>query len=103
VTRVFPFRRNHFHEREWSRSGVTAWYIDPTTALEIQVASPEDTILNKLGWYRSGGQTSDRQWSDVLGIATSRSLDWDYLRTWASDRGVTDLVEKLFDEAGQVS
>ena len=70
---VFPFGRNQFHEREWSRSGVTAWYIDPTTALEIQVASPEDTILNKLAWYRSGGQTSDSQWSDGLGIATSRS------------------------------
>jgi hypothetical protein len=100
---VFLFGDNDFHEREWARSGVTAWYVEAGTPLEIQVASPEDTILGKLAWYRSGGQTSDRQWSDVLGIATSRPLDWSYLRTWARDRGVTDLVEKLFDEAGQIS
>lgn len=100
---VFPFGGNELHEREWARSGVTAWYSEPDSPLEIRVASPEDTILGKLAWYRSGGQTSDRQWSDVLGIATSRPLDWDYLRTGAREQGVTDLVEKLFEEAGQVS
>ena len=28
------------------------------------VASPEDTILAKLEWYRLGGETSARQWRD---------------------------------------
>jgi Nucleotidyl transferase AbiEii toxin, Type IV TA system len=60
---VFPFGRNDFHEREWGRSDITAWYVEPATSLEIRVASPEDTILAKLAWYRNGGQTSDRQWT----------------------------------------
>jgi hypothetical protein len=98
---IFPFGQNDFHEREWERSRVTAWDVDPVTAVEIQVASAEDTILNKLSWYQIGGQVSDRQWSDVLGIATSRSLDWEYLRAWAPGRGVIGLLEKLFGEAGQ--
>ncbi len=38
---VFPFGRNDFHEREWARSGVTAWYADSATPLEIQVAISE--------------------------------------------------------------
>jgi hypothetical protein len=31
-------------------------------------ASPEDTILAKLEWFRMGGDVSERQWRDVLGI-----------------------------------
>jgi hypothetical protein len=32
------------------------------------VASAEDIVLAKLEWYRLGGETSDRQWRDVLGV-----------------------------------
>ena len=32
------------------------------------VASPEDTLLAKLEWYRLGGEVSERQWRDVLGV-----------------------------------
>ena len=31
-------------------------------------AAPEDIILHKLEWYKAGGEISDRQWNDVLGI-----------------------------------
>jgi hypothetical protein len=34
----------------------------------FNVASPEGTILNKLEWYRMGGEVSDRQWNDILGV-----------------------------------
>lgn len=34
----------------------------------IFVATAEDTILSKLAWYRLGGEVSDRQWNDILGI-----------------------------------
>ncbi len=33
-----------------------------------RVATPEDTILQKLRWYRAGDEISDRQWRDVLGV-----------------------------------
>ena len=38
----------------------------------VLVASPEDTILAKLEWYRAGGETSERQWSDILGVLRTK-------------------------------
>jgi hypothetical protein len=61
----------------------------------VVVKSPEDTILRKLAWYRLGGETSDRQWGDVLGIVRTQAgrLDLTYLRRWADTLGVADLLE----------
>ncbi len=28
----------------------------------------EDIVLSKLEWYCMGGEVSDRQWRDVLGV-----------------------------------
>jgi hypothetical protein len=84
------------------REAIRRWEVDPSGSVELKVASAEDTILEKLIWYKSGGQISDHQWSDVLGIATTQQLDREYLREWAPELGVADLLEKLFDEAGQI-
>jgi len=67
----------------------------------IFVASPEDTILAKLEWYRMGGEVSDRQWRDVLGIRSiqGKRLDEEYIRKMASELRLTDLVERLFSES----
>ncbi len=61
------------------------------------VASPEDTILAKLEWYRLGGEVSERQWRDVIGIVSvqGEQLDWEYLRRTAIQLGVADLLESL--------
>ena len=50
------------------------------------VASPEGTILNKLEWYRMGGEVSDRQWNDILGVLKVQGTDLDmaYLQRWAA-------------------
>jgi len=65
-------------------------------------AGPEDTVLAKLEWYRSGGEVSDRQWRDILGILKTRAgeLDPDYLRRWGEELGVRDLLERALQEAG---
>ncbi|MEI2691412.1 MAG: hypothetical protein V9H69_17585 [Anaerolineae bacterium] len=61
------------------------------------VASAEDTILAKLDWYRQGGEVSERQWRDVLGVVKVQGdrLDWTYLRQQAANLGLSDLLEKL--------
>jgi hypothetical protein len=61
-----------------------------------RLATPEDTLLRKLWWYRRGDEGSDRQWRDVLGIVRTvgPTLDRDYLRTWADELGVSDLLER---------
>lgn len=62
----------------------------------LRVKSAEDTVLRKLQWFRAGGEVSERQWRDVLGILGSqgRELDSDYLARWAEELGVRDLLER---------
>jgi hypothetical protein len=69
----------------------------------VSVASSNDVILSKLRWYRLGGESSDRQWSDLLGVARAQRgrLDLEYLRRWSREQGTSDLLDRLLEEAGQ--
>ena len=71
-------------------------------APKARVASPEDTLLAKLEWYRRGGESSERQWSDILGLLRVRTgrLDAAYLADWASALGVADLLQRASRQAG---
>ena len=62
----------------------------------LWIASAEDTILAKLGWYRRGGGISDRQWRDVQGVIELRGpeLEVEYLNRWAPVLGVAELLEQ---------
>ena len=62
----------------------------------VFVKTPEDTLLRKLQWYRLGGEVSDRQWSDVLGVARIQGdrLDRPYLERWSGELGVADLLQR---------
>jgi hypothetical protein len=62
----------------------------------IDVISPEDIILHKLEWFRRGGETSERQWLDVLGVLRVQAgrLDEAYLEHWAAELHVADLLAK---------
>ena len=66
------------------------------------IASAEDIILSKLEWYRLGGETSDRQWRDVLGVLRVQGdrLDREYMQHMAASLGVDDLLPRAFEEAG---
>lgn len=68
----------------------------------FRFATAEDVVLLKLEWFRSGGEVSERQWSDVLGVLRGRAgaLDRAYLARWASEIGVADLLERALGEAG---
>ena len=71
------------------------------TDISANFASAEDTILSKLEWYRMGGEVSERQWRDILGVLKTKAgdLDLDYLRKWANDLKVTDLLERALKES----
>jgi hypothetical protein len=62
----------------------------------------EDLILQKLLWYREGGEISIVQWRDVLGVlhVSGPTLDRDHLATWAAGLGIRDLLERALAEAG---
>lgn len=69
--------------------------------LSAKFASPEDTILAKLEWYRWGGEVSERQWRDILGVlkTCAGKLDMEYLRKWADELNISDLLERSLIEA----
>ena len=63
---------------------------------QFAIATAEDVVLHKLRWYRDGGEVSDRQWSDILGVLRVQgpSLDLEHLRRWAGVLDVADLLER---------
>ena len=62
--------------------------------------TPEDILLVKLFWFRSGGEASEVQWRDIKGIARScgNTLDPRYLRSGAVKLRVGDLLDRALKE-----
>lgn len=74
--------------------------VDEPGARKVCVTSPEDIVLRKLEWFRLGGEASERQWSDLLGVlrVQGTTLDFEYLRRWAAELDVHDLLNRALDE-----
>src|SRR5215210_2982195 len=79
--------------------------ISPGGDETVYVATAEDTVLAKLQWYRAGNETSNTQWSDVVGILkiSKGKLDTNYLRDWAEKLGLTDLLQKALADVQEDS
>jgi hypothetical protein len=75
--------------------------IEPVPGERIHASSPEDSLLWKLRWFRLGGEVSDQQWRDVLGLlrVSGGRMDRDYLRNWAEAHGVSDLLDRALAQA----
>jgi hypothetical protein len=91
-----PFDRSQFERRERQVVG-------DELEQSAYVATAEDTILTKLEWYRLGGEVSERQWRDVLGILKVQGdrLDLVYLQRWAIELNVIDLWQRALNEANK--
>lgn len=68
--------------------------------IRLFILSPEDIVLAKLEWYRLGGELSDQQWRDILGVLLIKQdqLDRDYMQKMADQMNTTDLLERAFQE-----
>jgi hypothetical protein len=90
---IFLPQKRAFEQQQLSRR-----VVEPTensSDERVYILSPEDVILAKLDWYRAGGEVSERQWRDILGVmkAQQTRLDLDYLRASAEDLNVADLLD----------
>jgi hypothetical protein len=96
---IFIPRLRPFQQSQFARAQRQVFELG--TEISANFASAEDTILSKLEWYRSGGETSERQWRDILGILKTREgeLDLEYLRKWAGELNVADLLERAIQES----
>ena len=96
---VFVSQDRPFDRRAFERSRPTS--IEGEEGATLPVSSAEDVVLAKLDWYRRGGEVSERQWTDVMGVlqATGSALDLPYLHRGAVELGVSDLLDRALDEA----
>jgi len=99
VADIFIPKQRPFDRAQLERRTLQVVATDPERTAYI--ASAEDTILAKLDWYRQGGQVSERQWRDVLGVlrVQDNTLDMNYLRSQATALGVADLLEQAVRQA----
>lgn len=96
---IFIRKLRAFDQQQLERRQISVISTDPDQS--VYVVSPEDIILAKLDRYRMGGEISDRQWRDILGVLRTRAgeLDLDYLQTWSNQLKVADLLERALKEA----
>lgn len=98
---VFVVKDRAFDQAAFARH-VTDTLGETPDARTFELTTPEDMVIHKLDWYRMGGEVSERQWLDVLGVAKvqGEDLDWSYIREWAGRLGLADYVDRLRRDAG---
>lgn len=91
---IFSAGEDRFIHSQLARRRYITTTVPGLENVEFPVASAEDTILAKLVWFRKGGEVSDRQWHDILGVLNVQAgqLDMRYLQEWAEELGVADLL-----------
>jgi hypothetical protein len=96
----FVLSEDTYARKSFSRRILSAIY--PEGRVQGFVQTPDDTILAKLRWFRQGGEISETQWRDVIGIIKSQSdrLDETYLRLWAQHLALSDLLQRARHDAG---
>jgi hypothetical protein len=96
---VFILKERPFDQMQLERR--VAQIVTTEPERRAYVCTAEDIILTKLEWYKAGGEISERQWRDVMGVirVQSKSLDVDYLHTWAAELGVLNLLEEALSES----
>ena len=95
---VFVSRGRPFDQAAMARAMPQALSADDS--LRVPVATPEDSIVAKLEWFRLGDESSQRQWDDVSRLVALHgpALDVAHMRLMAESVGVIDLLNRLLAE-----
>jgi len=75
-------------------------HVVPGSAGRLRILTVEDILLNKLRWFKIGGELSDTQVRDIRAlIALNRSvLDLPYLDRWSRELGLGELLDRFLTE-----
>jgi len=96
---VFLPKLRRFDGGEFARA--RKMRIAEDSGVEASVCCAEDIVIAKLEWYRLGGEDSERQWNDVLGVLSLNcgNLDLELLNASAEEIGVGDLLKRALQAA----
>lgn len=96
---IFPLPQGSFEHNQMQRRELLSLSERPQDHAYFTTA--EDIILAKLNWFRMGGETSEQQWRDVLGVMRVQgdALDQAYLYEWAERLGLLDLLDRAKSDA----
>ncbi len=68
---------------------------DPLLNREVDVATPEDTIITKLRWAAIADRLKDRDdIRTVIGVR-GETLDWDYINQWSDKHGTREILDSI--------
>ncbi len=99
---VFLPKLRRFDGGEFARSRKVP--VAEGSDIEARVCCAEDIIIAKLEWYRLGGEDSERQWTDVLGVLRLNAglMDMQLLHESANEVGVVDLLARALEAVATV-
>ncbi len=96
---IFVLKKREFDREAFKRKKLAVQDIGGSR-FEYFISSPEDIILSKLEWFKMGGEVSERQWRDIIGVlkVQENKLDMEYLQKWIDRLHLSDLWERLLEE-----
>lgn len=97
---IFVPKLRRFESGQFARA--TRMAVAERGEITVPVCSVEDIVAAKLEWFRLGGEVSERQWGDIIGVLRncSERLNRELLRESAAELGIADLLTKALVEAG---
>jgi hypothetical protein len=97
---IFIFKDDPYQHNAIERK--TKDKLDEKPDSEYYISAPEDVIIAKLQWNERGNRVSERQWLDILGVVKvqAENLDIRYLKSWSQKLGLSNLLEKAFNDSG---
>lgn len=96
---IFVLKEREFDREAFKRKRLDVQDIEGSR-FEYFISSPEDIILSKLEWFKMGGEVSERQWRDIIGVlkVQENNLDMEYLQKWIHRLHLLDLWKRLLKE-----
>ncbi|PNW51296.1 UNVERIFIED_CONTAM: hypothetical protein BEN50_10830 [Euhalothece sp. KZN 001] len=98
---IYPIRDNDLFRQSAIARRQKINLVD-SPELSFNICTAEDIVLQKLIWYQTTGQISQKQWRDILGVLKLQGerLDFQYMRYWSEALRIVQLLENACDESG---